>query len=365
MEPAPRNEASGFDLSGALRAPYFSWANRAPLCPPSRQGKCQSCFAISAVQCLEDRYTIAYKLKHRLRLSAMYALQCYEDHRRLDCASGGYALELCKQLETLGTVSAKCWPDEKIRELGKCPEHVWGAEGAVGCCAGGCGVAGEAESNDGSATMPAYTKYYARPGSSRIIRYFGKNERVNVRKTVEAVAFDVRSNGPVVACFQVTRKLARALKMATSRQDTPPPFGSPAAVVYEPPRAGTRDDEWISAHSASITGWVIDSRGRRFWQVRNSGSKGPGGYLYMLSSEDYPNGARRIGLDAPILIKRSAAHGWVHWGGSTTLTAGDLNHSVRSRVYANALMACGLCAAGALVLLAWRRMNLAKHSGGL
>lgn len=335
-------------ISTALRAQHFSWTHRAPLCPPARQGRCQSCFAISAVQCLEDRYTIAYGLKQRLGLSTMYALQCYEDHRRMDCASGGYALELCRQLETLGTVSTKCWPDDKIRELGKCPEQVWGAEGAVGCCADGCKIGG------GGGTSP-YTKYFAKSGSSRIIRSLDRNGRVNVRKTVEMVAFDVRSRGPVVTCFQVTRKLARMLRMTTNLQGTPPPLESPAAVVYEPPTVGSRDDEWISAHSASITGWAFDSKGRRFWQIRNSGSKGPGGYLYVLSSADYPKGTRRIGLDSPILIKRSAAHGWVLWGGATTLTPGELNRSARSRVYKEAALVCSVCAAAALLIITWRQ----------
>lgn len=368
-------KSSAFHAREAAREPYFSWVSRVPVCPPACQGKCQSCFAISAVQCLEDRYIIAYGLKKRLGLSTMYALQCYEDHRRLDCASGGYALELCRQLETLGTVSSACWPDEKIRELGRCPERVWGTNGAVGCCADGCVI----QKDSGGTSM--YAKYRAKKGSTRRILKkkrcrrrgrFGvtplafisgecRDHRVDVARTTEAVAVEVRTEGPVVACFQVTRKMARLLKQASKSlldQDTsPPPLGSPAAVVYEPPRVGTPDDKWISAHSASITGWAFDAKGRRFWQVRNSGAKGRGGYLYVLSSADYPPGTRRIGLDVPIMMQRSVAHGWSLWGGATALSAGDLHDSVRARVYARATQWCAILAGAALLLYGVRLLK--------
>lgn len=340
-------------LASILQTQYFSWVSRAPICPPTRQGTCQSCFAIAAVQCLEDRYAITYNLKKRLNLSILYSLQCYEDHRQLNCVSGGYALELCRQLETLGTVSQMCWPDHKLKELKKCPEHVWGSEGAIGCCAKGCTL---------SPGKSLYVKYYAKMGSTRRLVEYDANKHIDGPKTVNKLALDLRSHGPVVSCFQVTKKLARMLKQSSAPRDksllassssvTPPPLDSPAAIVYEPPLAGTDDDQWISAHSASITGWAFDKKGRRFWQVRNSGTRGDGGYLYILCSTDYPPGTRPIGLDVPIRIERSAAHGWVLWGGATALDPGKLNALVRYRIYKDALMWSAICGFAALAIYA-------------
>ena len=308
----------------------FSWKSRIPICNPEIQGDCHSCFAISAVQCLSDRYAIKYGLQKSLDLSPMYALACYENHKKLDCDSGGYALEVCQVLESLGTVSRKCWPDEAIRKLGYCPESKFGSVGAVGCCASGCTVNGKNE----------YAKYYARKRSTQKIYATqpGSPTTPDIKQTVEMLCREIWIRGPVVACMRIPRKLATFLTQASSHTEN---------MFYDPPRRGDTVENWkdaseiVGAHSVCITGWVIDSKQRRYWEIRSS-SKTRCGYYYMLSSEHYGNDSDLIGLDVPIQIQvpsraqsrlRTAPQSNVLWGGATRIDAGELKSSSRTNAF--------------------------------
>lgn len=311
----------------------FSWKSRIPICSPETQGDCHSCFAISAVQCLSDRYAIKYGLQKSLDLSPMYALACYENHKKLDCDSGGYALEVCQVLESLGTVSRKCWPDEAIRKLGYCPESKFGAIGAVGCCASGCTIHGKNE----------YAKYYARKRSTQKIYATqpGSETSPDIKRTIEMLCREIWIRGPVVACMRIPRKLATFLTTTSSGNRN---------MFYNPPRRGETMEngedasEIVGAHSVCITGWVIDSKQRRYWEIRSS-SKTRCGYYYLLSSEHYGDDSDFIGLDVPIQIRvpshttsslSTISQFNVLWGGATRIDAGELKSSSRTDAFSTA-----------------------------
>lgn len=351
MNPANKSKSPWKQLKA------FSWRQRIPICSPETQGNCHSCFAISAVQCLSDRYTIQHGLSKSPNLSPLYLLACYENHRKLDCDSGGYAIEVCKLLEDLGTVTRKCWPDKSVQDLGCCPESKFGSVGAVGCCADGCNIGA------GRSSKNRYCKYFAKKGSSKQIRAYKqtvsstshsntrrfRGSEIDIERTTDMLQKEIWLRGPVVACFRIPRKLAAFLIRNNSASESK---SSNEFLWYDPPSQGETMDtgedahEIVGAHSACITGWKRDKEGKLYWEVRSS-SKTNCGYYYLLAAQHYPKHAARIGLDVPIRIvsegksnsgtavRKRPPGSYIIWGGATRLDAGPFStaSSLNKNVY--------------------------------
>jgi hypothetical protein len=249
----------------------FSWREKLgdKILPVLDQGECGDCWAYSSVSTLADRYAVYY-FKNNIQkpapdLSVLWVVSNYKYYLKYknilhSCTDGGNALDAILFFQNIGCKVNYCWPTPTPEKLVDFPQPLLLKD--KNCCYNTC--------IDGKFSNLIYKSY----GLANIL--FDKNYSYD--SLISKIQGEIMTNGPVVGVFNVFYDFQHFWDNC-SEDD----------VYIKSGDIGNTDRGW---HAVEIVGWGKNSKGIRYWEVKNSwgtsGGFNKSGYFKMAFSIDIP-----------------------------------------------------------------------------
>ena len=284
------------------------------------QGQCGSCWAVSLVSALGDRYAIKYNIAAPYP-SAMLMISCggpkmgYAAANQ-QCLCGGSPFEASKWLETNSIGMESCWPYSTVSDKPWFPPSEQPdkntmyvapicpiTESNSNCCFDCCGY------TNGISNV----KFNVEAGSTKsplLITLSSDNNTADAEATINLIKHDIYRNGPIATTFFVPNDF---MEWWMTHKDND---------IYTPTAPNLKE-----GHGVVLTGWGIEND-QNFWEMRNSWGNLPATHTtpaisdycrFRMSTDINPN--LRTGIDIPIYM--SDQGGWA--GGTISFLPGELS----------------------------------------
>jgi hypothetical protein len=249
----------------------FSWREKLGnnILPVRDQGQCGDCWAYSTTSALADRYAVKYDIMAP-SLSVLWVVTNinYFDNKNTNKYSceGNFPYKAFELFLTVGCKTDDCWP--LIDNTTDFPEPLMMQKD--NCCYNGC--------NDNNTSY----KIYKIDG----FRYLS-DPTLTHEDITRNIQLEIMYNGPVVGSFKVFDDF---YDFAQINDDD---------AVYI--RNSNESDGW---HAVEIVGWGKNSKGIRYWEIKNSWGIdcGINGYLKIAFTIDIPSSNNWCYLDIPSLL---------------------------------------------------------------
>jgi hypothetical protein len=286
------------------------------------QGQCGSCWAVSLVSALGDRYAIKYNIAAPYP-SAMLMISCIGPKifngfasASQQCLCGGSPSAAAQLLEnpdnSIGMES--CWPYSTV-SAGK--QFVDNSQGSMyvapncpitdsNCCADCCGY------TNGISNV----KFNIQKASTKSpLLIISDETTADAEETINLIKHDIFTNGPIATTFFVPDDFQTWW------------IGHKDNDIYTP----TVRTNFNEGHGVVLTGWGKDENGQQFWEMRNSWGNLPktdtkpatSDYCRFRMSTDILDRTFWTGIDIPIYTSDTSGQGWA--GGTISFLPGELS----------------------------------------
>ncbi|NDB86123.1 MAG: hypothetical protein EB127_25990, partial [Alphaproteobacteria bacterium] len=299
------------DITSALPT-NFNWRDNqyVNIESPRDQGQCGSCWAFSSSTCLGDRYAVKFTPEGKLRgdnlatstvkgckapkPSVVWTLSCASPNSDTDNGcNGGLPSDACEFFGNTGNKLETCWPYSIVQNDGwtsvPCLNQL-----SDNCCNSCC--------NDDRSKNKFYTvrlpngEFYDVLWHSKVDGQISSSNDVDLEGSILNIKREIYSKGPVISSFAVYNDFMGFWETKASDPDQ----------VYMP----NASSGFEGGHAIVIVGWGVNSKGIKYWLIRNSwGTDGADGGYFKMAQSDQINQSNWNGIDVPIIMDGNSIMG--------------------------------------------------------
>lgn len=277
------------------------------------QGQCGSCWAFSSASALGDRYSIKFgpdgKVRganlatsttmgiKALKPSVAWTLSCSNQPNTSNGCDGGLTSDAFTFFGKTGNKMEACWPYSIVQNN---PAGKWLSYPCLGgvndnCCNSCCGN-----------PLAKNKLYTIRLNNGEFYEALWLKKRegnitgvsdLDIEGTIVNIKREIYKKGPVVSAFAVYKDFLDFWENKARDPD----------AVYIPNSKSGFD----GGHAVVIVGWGTNSKGTKYWLIRNSWgtSGGDTGYFKMAFSNQILDKSSWNGIDVPIIVEGSLLGG--------------------------------------------------------
>jgi cathepsin B len=272
-----------------------SYDLRSKVSPPVNQGSCGSCWAIAAVQCVEDRLRLKHGKSKIPTLSYQHVNDCSSNcviyRGRKGCSNdcrGGFLTSAFEFIRTKGVLSAADYKAKFGEVHGSL--HV-GSDVRSKCSLQPGHEKMKRWKIDGYYHVMLFPHLYGISNAREVHPILNTPDNAANTKNIQE---EIYRNGPVATCFNMFSDFSTFASHNRGEEEvyslgweTPDADVHPVGdMEWSTSRPGPGNLIFVTGHAVSIVGWGVTPRGKvPYWWVKNSWGM-MGGFIKVLRGEN-------------------------------------------------------------------------------